>query len=348
MPVYEADEGRRRAVQSQGLPGPRWRATTRTRRATCSRSRSTARPSIFYVNKDAFKKAGLDPNKAAEDLEGVPGRRRTSCKASGQSCVYTTAWPSWMHVENFSAWHNVPIGTKENGMAGLDTEFKINSPLHVRHARDAGRHGEEGRCSPTRAAATRRRPSSRAANARCSPSSHGRAGEHPAQRQVRVVRELHPVSRRREGRAAELHHRRRLALGDGRQDQQRLQGRGEVLRVPVAARTCRWTGTPARATCRSRWRPTSSRASRATTTRIPGADIAIKQLTNKPPTANSKGLRFGNFVQGREVIEEEMEARVRRQEGREDGAGRCREARQRDPAQVRGREQVASPLRGRP
>jgi sn-glycerol 3-phosphate transport system substrate-binding protein len=40
----------------------------------------------------------------------------------------------------------------------------------------------------------------------------------------------------------------------------------------------------------------------------PGADIAIKQLTYKPPTANSKGLRFGNYVQGREVIEEEMEA----------------------------------------
>jgi len=31
-------------------------------------------------------------------------------------------------------------------------------------------------------------------------------------------------------------------------------------------------------------------------------------LTIKPPTENSKGLRFGNFVQGREVIEEEMEA----------------------------------------
>jgi sn-glycerol 3-phosphate transport system substrate-binding protein len=40
----------------------------------------------------------------------------------------------------------------------------------------------------------------------------------------------------------------------------------------------------------------------------PGADIAVKQLGNKAPTANSKGIRFGNFVQGREVIEEEMEA----------------------------------------
>jgi len=42
--------------------------------------------------------------------------------------------------------------------------------------------------------------------------------------------------------------------------------------------------------------------------KVPGADIAVRQLSYKPPTANSKGLRFGNFVQGREVIEEEMEA----------------------------------------
>jgi sn-glycerol 3-phosphate transport system substrate-binding protein len=40
----------------------------------------------------------------------------------------------------------------------------------------------------------------------------------------------------------------------------------------------------------------------------PGAETTIRQLTNKPPTENSKGLRFGNFVQGREVIEEELEA----------------------------------------
>ncbi len=40
----------------------------------------------------------------------------------------------------------------------------------------------------------------------------------------------------------------------------------------------------------------------------PGADMPVKQLTHKPPTPNSKGLRFGNFVQGRELIEEELEA----------------------------------------
>ena len=40
----------------------------------------------------------------------------------------------------------------------------------------------------------------------------------------------------------------------------------------------------------------------------PGADVAIRQLNFKAPTGNSKGLRFGGFVQGREVFEEEMEA----------------------------------------
>ena len=39
----------------------------------------------------------------------------------------------------------------------------------------------------------------------------------------------------------------------------------------------------------------------------PGTDMAIKQMTLNPPTENSKGLRFGSFVQIRDVIEEELE-----------------------------------------
>ena len=39
----------------------------------------------------------------------------------------------------------------------------------------------------------------------------------------------------------------------------------------------------------------------------PGRDMPVRQLTLNTPTANSKGLRFGNFVQGRTVIEEELE-----------------------------------------
>src|SRR3954463_13977443 len=87
---------------------------------------------VFYINKDAFKKAGLDPEKAPKtwkEFAVAAGK----LKASGQSCVYTTGWPSWVHIENFSAWHNLPIGTLENGIGGVKTEFKINSPQHVQH-----------------------------------------------------------------------------------------------------------------------------------------------------------------------------------------------------------------------
>src|ERR1700682_6001023 len=86
---------------------------------------------VYYINKDAFKKAGLDPNKAPRTWKEFVAAA-DKLKASGHACAYTTTWPAWVHIENFSAWHNVPIGTKDNGMAGTDTEFRINSPLHVR------------------------------------------------------------------------------------------------------------------------------------------------------------------------------------------------------------------------
>ncbi len=40
----------------------------------------------------------------------------------------------------------------------------------------------------------------------------------------------------------------------------------------------------------------------------PGTDTAIQQLSLNTPTPNSKGIRFGNFVQIRDIINEEMEA----------------------------------------
>src|SRR3981081_3789904 len=41
--------------------------------------------------------------------------------------------------------------------------------------------------------------------------------------------------------------------------------------------------------------------------RNPGAAISIEQMTLKPPTDNSKGIRLGSFVLIRDVIDEELE-----------------------------------------
>ena len=98
---------------------------------------------VYYINKDAFKKAGLDPDKAPKTWKEL-NEAADKIKASGQACVYTTGWPSWMNIENFSAWHNVPIGTKDNGMAGIDTQFTFNSPLHVKHLAMLGEMSKKG------------------------------------------------------------------------------------------------------------------------------------------------------------------------------------------------------------
>jgi sn-glycerol 3-phosphate transport system substrate-binding protein len=52
---------------------------------------------------------------------------------AGFECGYTTSWPSWVQLETFGAWHNVPYASKNNGFGGLDARLEINKPLYVRH-----------------------------------------------------------------------------------------------------------------------------------------------------------------------------------------------------------------------
>jgi sn-glycerol 3-phosphate transport system substrate-binding protein len=87
---------------------------------------------VLYYNKDAFRKAGLDPNKPPKTWPEVEECAK-KLVAAGYPGGFSTAWISWIQIENFSAWHNVPIGTLANGFGGMDTEFIYNSPLHVKH-----------------------------------------------------------------------------------------------------------------------------------------------------------------------------------------------------------------------
>ncbi|MNR06910.1 sn-glycerol-3-phosphate-binding periplasmic protein UgpB precursor [compost metagenome] len=54
-------------------------------------------------------------------------------KASGTNCAYTTDWQGWVHLESFSAWHNTLFASKNNGFGGTDARLVFNSPLHVKH-----------------------------------------------------------------------------------------------------------------------------------------------------------------------------------------------------------------------
>ena len=101
---------------------------------------------VFYYNKDNFKKAGLNPDKAPTTWPEVFEAAK-KLKASGHSCPMTLAWQGWTQLESFSAWHNVEFATEQNGLSanGYKARMKINSPLHVRHIQnlaEAAKNGE--------------------------------------------------------------------------------------------------------------------------------------------------------------------------------------------------------------
>jgi len=87
---------------------------------------------ILYYNKKLFRDAGIDPEVAPKTWPEV-GDAAKKLRAAGAVCGFTTSWPSWINVENFSAIHNLPISTMANGFAGLDAVLTFNNPLMVRH-----------------------------------------------------------------------------------------------------------------------------------------------------------------------------------------------------------------------
>src|SRR6266853_981362 len=86
---------------------------------------------ILYYNKDAFRKAGLDPSAPPKTWPEVEAAGK-KLQAAGVTCGVTNEWPSWVLVENYSAFHNTPIATKSNGLGGIETELKINGPVVTR------------------------------------------------------------------------------------------------------------------------------------------------------------------------------------------------------------------------
>jgi sn-glycerol 3-phosphate transport system substrate-binding protein len=98
---------------------------------------------VLHYNKDAFKAAGLDPNKPPKSWPEV-ALAAAKLKASGHKCPFTTSWQSWTQLESFSAWHNVEFATKNNGFGGLDARLAFNSPLHVRHIENLANMAQQG------------------------------------------------------------------------------------------------------------------------------------------------------------------------------------------------------------
>ena len=260
---------------------------------------------VFYINKDAYQKAGLDPNSAPKtwsEFAAVAGK----LKASGQACVYTSGWPSWVHVENFSAWHNLPIGTLENGIAGLGTKFTVNSPEHVAHVQMLVDFAKNGWFTY---AGRKNEAEAKFFSGECAMLTSSSAAQGNIRKNAKFAFSVNflPYNDKIKGAPQNS------IIGGA--SLWVLSGRPAAENKGVA----QFFNYLSSSDLQAQWHkdsgyvPITNAAADLTKSsgyydKNPGTDVAVKQLNLKAPTANSKGLRFGNFVQGRTVIEEEIES----------------------------------------
>jgi len=88
---------------------------------------SAATP-VLYFNRDALRGAKLEPPKTWDEMPPV----LAALARAGYGCAYTTAYPSWVLLENMSAWHDERFATRHNGMGGAEARLAFNSRLMVR------------------------------------------------------------------------------------------------------------------------------------------------------------------------------------------------------------------------
>lgn len=72
-------------------------------------------PVLFY-NKNAFRKAGLDPERPPAtwfEMQGVLDK----LQSAGYRCPYTSSWPVWVHVDNVSALSGVPAASDKGQLS---------------------------------------------------------------------------------------------------------------------------------------------------------------------------------------------------------------------------------------
>jgi sn-glycerol 3-phosphate transport system substrate-binding protein len=255
---------------------------------------------IFYYNKDHFAKAGLkDPPKTWQEVDTYI----TKLRASGQQCAYTTSWISWVHLENYSALHGIPFASESNGFKSLKTVLLFNGPKQVAHFELLNKWLKEGSMSYEGRSGT---ADAAFSTGKCSMGTHsaGNIGNYTRQAKfawgatVMPIDEGTPLRNSTIGGAS-------LWVMKGHSKEQYAAVADffrYVATPPVQVFWHRSTGyvpitLPAYELAKKE----------GYYKEVPAQEIAITSLTRSPTTELSRGLRLGNFVQIRDVIDEETE-----------------------------------------
>lgn len=259
---------------------------------------------VLYVNRDAMKAAGLDPDMDLSTWDKVDAAL-TGLKNGGSKCPLTTAWQSWVHLENLSAYHNVPFATEENGFGGLNTTLSFNGPVQIQHINTMGEWAKEGKFIY---GGRRNESGARFRAGECALFTESSAGYAGVKDEAKFAFEIRPLPYWKDvtgapqntiiGGASLW-----VMAGKKPENYKAVAAFLEFMSSPeVQAKWHQDTG----------YMPITMAAYELTKsqgfyTANPGTDIAIIQMTAKKPTGNSKGLRLGSFDQIRTIIDEELE-----------------------------------------
>ncbi|MGY6366731.1 sn-glycerol-3-phosphate ABC transporter substrate-binding protein UgpB [Proteus mirabilis] len=258
---------------------------------------------VLYYNKALFKQAGIEqPPKTWKEMGAVSQKLLDA----GVKCGFTTTWQSWPQIENFGARNNLPIATKNNGFDGTDTSFLFNQApfvAHIQRMADWSKSGifkYGGRQSDAMPLFYTQEC------AMVMESSAGFAGIKENMKGVDIGVSQLPYDDTLVAKPANS------IIG------------GASLWVMAGRPDAEYNGVAKFFTYLSSpevqadWHQATgylpvTKAAYALTQQQgfyqqnPGADTAILQMTTSDSTANSKGLRFGNFLQTREIVDEELE-----------------------------------------
>ncbi len=260
-------------------------------------------PILFY-NKNLFRAAGLDAEMAPKTWPEV-GAAAKKLRTSGAVCGFTTSWPSWINVESFSAFHNLPISTKVNGFDGLDAVLNFNNPVMVRHIAQLA-EWQAGKAFDYSGRATTAEPRFQKGECGIFIGSSATRADIRANSKFEVGYGMLPYWPDVAGAPQNT------IIGGATLWVLRDRPRAEYNGV------AKFFGYLSKPEIQAAWHqntgylPVTRAAFDLTRAqgfydRNPGTAISIEQITLKPPTENSKGVRLGSFVLIRDVIDDELE-----------------------------------------
>jgi sn-glycerol 3-phosphate transport system substrate-binding protein len=259
---------------------------------------------ILYYDKNLFRSAGLDPEKPPRTWPDVEAAARR-LRAVGAACGFTTHWPSWVNIENFSALHNIPIATNANGFGGLDTQLVINNPVVARHVAKLT-EWQKTKVFDYGGRASRAEPKFQSGECGIFLGSSATRADILANARFEVGFGMLPYWPDVAGAPQNS------IIGGATLWVLRGRPAHEYKGVAKFFAYLSRPGVQAWWHQNTGYLPITRAAYELTRVqgfydRNPGADIPIEQMTVKPLTENSKGLRIGSFVLIRDIIEDELE-----------------------------------------